>query len=57
LAGKFQEAEKMADEHFFGVPVAQQAYQPIGDLLLDFDGVEKFDQYGASWTWKRAWRR
>ena len=34
FADKFQEAEKMADEHFYGIPAAQQAYQPIGDLLL-----------------------
>jgi len=37
FAEKFAEAEKMADEHFYGIPVAQQAYQPIGDLLLNFD--------------------
>lgn len=36
FAGKFKEAEKMADEHFYGKPVAQQAYQPVGDLLLNF---------------------
>ena len=34
---KFQEAEKMADEHFWGIPAAQQAYEPLGDLLLSFD--------------------
>ena len=45
FAGKFQEAEKLADEHFFGVPAAQQAYQPLGDLLLSFDGVEQADDY------------
>jgi alpha-L-fucosidase 2 len=45
FAGKFQEAEKMADEHFFGVPAAQQAYQPLGDLLLDFDGMDKVEDY------------
>ena len=45
IAGKFQEAEKMADQHFFGVPAAQQAYQPLGDLLLSFDGVENVDEY------------
>lgn len=33
---RFQEAEKMADDHFFGEPKAQQAYQPLGDLLLSF---------------------
>src|SRR6266850_5910204 len=36
---KFPEAEKMADDHFWGIPKGQQAYQPIGDLLLSFDGV------------------
>jgi alpha-L-fucosidase 2 len=36
FADKFAEAEKMADEHFYGKPAAQQAYQPLGDLLLDF---------------------
>lgn len=36
FAGKFREAEKLADEHFYGKPVAQQAYQPVGDLLLNF---------------------
>jgi alpha-L-fucosidase 2 len=45
FAGKFQEAEKLADEHFFGVPAAQQAYQPLGDLLLAFDGVDKAAEY------------
>jgi alpha-L-fucosidase 2 len=36
FAGKYKEAEKMADEHFYGIPAAQQAYMPIGDLILDF---------------------
>ena len=45
FAGKFQEAEKMADEHFYGVPAAQQAFQPLGDLLLTFDGLEKIEGY------------
>ena len=36
FADKFQEAEKMANDHFWGVPKAQEAYQPIGDLLLSF---------------------
>lgn len=37
VAGKFPEAEKMADAHFFGIPAAQQAFEPLGDLLLSFD--------------------
>jgi len=45
FAEKYQEAEKMADEHFFGVPINQQAYQPIGDLLLDFKGIENVGNY------------
>jgi alpha-L-fucosidase 2 len=36
FAGKFQDAEKLADEHFRGIPYAQEAYQPIGDLMLEF---------------------
>ena len=43
--GKFQEAEKMVDAHFLGIPGAQQAYQPIGDLSLVFDGSEKAEDY------------
>ena len=35
----------MADEHFYGVPAAQQAFQPIGDLLLAFDGTEQAEDY------------
>jgi alpha-L-fucosidase 2 len=45
FAGRFQEAEKLADAHFYGVPAAQQAYQPLGDLLLSFDGAEGFEDY------------
>ncbi|MGO9199696.1 MAG: glycoside hydrolase N-terminal domain-containing protein [Limisphaerales bacterium] len=42
---KFQEAEKMADDHFWGIPTGQQAYQPIGDLSLAFDGVGEAADY------------
>ena len=45
FAGKFQDAEKMADAHFFGVPANQQAYSTLGDLVLSFEGVEKADEY------------
>ena len=36
FADKFQDAEKMANDHFYGKPKAQEAYQPIGDLVLSF---------------------
>lgn len=39
FGGRFQEAEKMANDHFYGIPKAQEAYQPIGDLLLSFDST------------------
>jgi alpha-L-fucosidase 2 len=42
---KFQEAEKMVDDHFWGIPKAQQAYQPLGDLSLLFDGVRDVADY------------
>jgi alpha-L-fucosidase 2 len=43
FADKFQAAEKMANEHFWGIPKAQEAYQPIGDLLLSFDSTNFTD--------------
>ncbi len=42
---KFPDAEKMVDDHFFGIPKGQQAYQPLGDLLLSFDGVDEVADY------------
>jgi alpha-L-fucosidase 2 len=45
FGGRFQEAERMADEHFYGIPAAQQAYQHLGDLLLSFDGVGAVGDY------------
>src|ERR1017187_4807343 len=42
---KFQEAEKMVDDHFWGIPSGQQAYQPIGDLSLALDGVGEVADY------------
>ncbi|MDR1331433.1 MAG: glycoside hydrolase family 95 protein [Tannerella sp.] len=40
FGGKFKEAERMADEHFYGKPVNQQAYEPLGDLRLLFYGID-----------------
>ncbi len=41
FADKFKEAENLANEHFYGKPAAQQAYAPIGDLLLNFTGSKE----------------
>lgn len=35
----------MANEHFFGIPINQQAYQPLGDLLLSFNGIGDAKDY------------
>ena len=40
FAGKYAEMNDYIDKNFYGIPVAQQAYQPIGDLLLSFPGVD-----------------
>jgi alpha-L-fucosidase 2 len=45
FAGKYKEAEKMSNEHFFGIPPNQQAFQPIGDLLLDFKNSDNVKDY------------
>jgi alpha-L-fucosidase 2 len=37
FADKFKEAEEMVNEHFYGIPTGQQAYEPLGDLLLNFN--------------------
>ena len=43
FAGKFLEMEKFIDKNFYGIPVAQQAYQPLGDLLFYFPAVDTTD--------------
>ena len=43
FARKFKEAEQMIDKNFHGKPVAQQAYQPLGDLRMLFFGIETYE--------------
>ena len=45
FAGKYKEAEKMANEHFFGIPPNQQAFQPLGDLMLHFKNAGNATDY------------
>jgi len=42
---KFQEAEEMTNDHFWGIPMAQQFFQPLGDLLLNFKEPGKVTAY------------
>lgn len=43
--GKQREAETLAMEKFMSVPLRQVAYQPFGDLLLEFPGHEEVTGY------------
>ena len=40
FAGKYAEMGDFIDKNFYGIPIAQQAYQPLGDLLLNFPDVD-----------------
>lgn len=46
-AGKQKEAETLAMREFMGVPLRQEAYQPCGDLWLEFPG------HGAATDYRR----
>ncbi|SKC04788.1 glycoside hydrolase family 95 protein [Dyadobacter psychrophilus] len=43
--GKQKEAEKLASEHFMGIPLRQMAYQAFGDLYVDFPGHTNASDY------------
>ncbi len=38
-AGKFAEAQALANAQVMGLPKTQMAYQPVGDLMLEMPGV------------------
>lgn len=48
LDGKAREAEKLAMVHFMSVPVRQEAYQPFGDLCIEFPDHEFYTDYQRS---------
>lgn len=43
--GKQKEAQDLAGEVFMSEPLHQKAYQPFGDLILDFPDHEKYTNY------------
>ncbi|MBA4105943.1 MAG: alpha-L-fucosidase [Pirellula sp.] len=45
FAGKQQEAEALAAERFMSIPIRQRAYQPLGDLHLEFSGHDGAQNY------------
>jgi len=40
FAGRYAEAQTLANASVMAVPLSQMSYQPIGDLLLDMPGVD-----------------
>ena len=43
--GKQEEAHEYAQKNFMSDPLVQMAYQPFGDLFLDFKGHEGYSDY------------
>ncbi len=43
--GKQHEAEELAMKEFMSVPLKQQAYQPFGDIYINFPGHENYAGY------------
>ena len=43
--GKQTEAQDLAGKVFMSEPLHQQAYQPFGDVIIDFPGQEKYADY------------
>ena len=44
-AGRFAEAEALANAAVMATPVKQMSYQPVGDLVLDMPGLAAVDCY------------
>jgi alpha-L-fucosidase 2 len=45
FAGKQREAEELAGREFMSQPLGQMAYQPCGDIEIEFPGHENFANY------------
>ncbi len=43
--GKHEEARKLSAKEFLSIPVRQMAYQPFGDLFIEFPGHENYTDY------------
>ena len=52
--GRQKEAEALATEHFMSVPLRQMAYQPCGDLLIEFPSHRQMEQYRRELDLDRA---
>jgi alpha-L-fucosidase 2 len=45
FAGKPKEAEQLAERTMISIPKRMPPYQPLGDLLFRFDGLENAEEY------------
>lgn len=45
FAGRYAEAEALGDAKMLSRPLKQMPYQPLGDLLLDFDRADGISEY------------
>ncbi len=43
--GKQKQAEDLAEKEFMSIPLGQMAYQPCGDLWIDFQGLDPVSNY------------
>ena len=43
FAGRFAEAQALANASVMAIPLSQMSYQPIGDLVLDMPGIDPAD--------------
>ncbi|AUN33199.1 glycoside hydrolase family 95 protein [Niveispirillum cyanobacteriorum] len=48
FAGEYKQAQDLADAKLMGKPLRQMAYQPLGDVLLTFPGLEGVREYSRS---------
>lgn len=54
FAGRYREAQDVANAHLMGRPYLQTSYQPAGRLLLDFDHQTLFSNYRRSLDLRQA---
>ncbi len=54
FAGRYAEAEALANAEMMGRPLKQMPYQPLGDLLLDFLEISDLEDYRRELDLDRA---
>ena len=52
--GKNEEARKLAGKEFMSIPLRQMAYQPFGDLYIEFPGHDTYTDYKRELDISRA---